>query len=665
MNYDWAFLPMAVSNGLLGDREALRQRLDEDGYLYFSGLLDREKVLRLRRKMLVALRDAGWVDPDSVLMRGRAGARPVREGSPEFLTAYDAVQKVEEFHTLAHDDALVAMMRDVLGDTAFAHPLKIARLIFPDNYEVSTPPHQDYPNNQGTPNLTATWIPVGDLPSIMGGIAILRGSHRWGVLPLTTHLGAGNRCAVLPRPPRRVPLGHDGVRGRRRIGVPVAHRSRGPAQRVGAHLRLSVDFRYQQEGEALTAGCLEPHFERLTWEEIYAGWSDTKHQYYWRDLDYEVVPFEDYELVGADNHKDVAEFMAYEQRSSRPPRPGHARRPLSHAPPRPARVGRPFDAIRILTEANRHDRDARVEERLVTLRHECFEAVDTSAPPAMERVVSEPGPDEPLPELGPDDLSVATLRAGFARHGCVLVRELIPPDRAEALAAGIDRALAAFDLAAEGTPTSETSPWYRPFTPRAGKYRVGGRRKWMRASGGMWTVDSPHMLFEVLDLVEDTGVGQLITDYFGERPALSANKCNLRRVPVDTQTNWHQDGAFLGADVRSVNLWLGLSQCGVDAPGLDIVPHPARRDPRNRHRRRDLRLVGVARGRRAGRHARAAAGARSRRRAPLRSLLPAPHRGGAGHDARSGTRSRRGSSRRRPTPTARSRSSTERHAIEI
>ena len=245
--------------------------------------------------------------------------------------------------------------------------------------------------------------------------------------------------------------------------------------------------------------------------------------------------------------------------------------PLARAA-RLQREGRPFEAIRILTEANRNDRDAKIEERLVTLRHECFEAIDTSAPPAMERVVSEPGPDEPLPELGPGDLTVATLRAGFARHGCVLVREMIPSDRAEALAAGIDRALAAFDLAAEGTPTSETSPWYRPFTPRAGIYRVGGRRKWMRASGGMWTVDSPHMLFDVLDLVEDTGVGRLITDYFGERPALSANKCNLRRVPIDTQTNWHQDGAFLGADVRSVNLWLGLSQCGIDAPGLDIVP---------------------------------------------------------------------------------------------
>ena len=62
------------------------------------------------------------------------------------------------------------------------------------------------------------------------------------------------------------------------------------------------------------------------------------------------------------------------------------------------------------------------------------------------------------------------------------------------------------------------------------------------------------------------------TDYLGERPVLSANKCTLRRVPVDTNTAWHQDGAFLGEQVRTLNLWLGLSSCGVYAPGLDLVP---------------------------------------------------------------------------------------------
>jgi hypothetical protein len=46
--------------------------------------------------------------------------------------------------------------------------------------------------------------------------------------------------------------------------------------------------------------------------------------------------------------------------------------------------------------------------------------------------------------------------------------------------------------------------------------------------------------------------------------------------PTIEAADWHQDGAFLGADVRTINVWLSLSDCGIEAPGLDVV---ARRLP--------------------------------------------------------------------------------------
>jgi ectoine hydroxylase-related dioxygenase (phytanoyl-CoA dioxygenase family) len=81
------------------------------------------------------------------------------------------------------------------------------------------------------------------------------------------------------------------------------------------------------------------------------------------------------------------------------------------------------------------------------------------------------------------------------------------------------------------------------------------------------------MLFEVFELVDEVGLGPIMTDFLGERPVLSANKCTLRRVPCEnTLTGWHQDGAFLGDDIGSFNFWVTLTRCGVDAPGMDIVP---------------------------------------------------------------------------------------------
>ena len=222
-----------------------------------------------------------------------------------------------------------------------------------------------------------------------------------------------------------------------------------------------------------------------------------------------------------------------------------------------------------LTARNRLASDPETERLLVRLRHEAFDDLDrqTRADAPFSPVTS-PGVRE-LVELDASDLDLTTLRDSIARQGCALVRNLVDPARAEELRHGIDRMFAAFDGSPSGS--ADERRWYEPFVPRSGDYRIGGR-KWMRAGGGLWAVDSPPLLFELCELIADTGIGDLVSEHLGERPALSANKCNVRRVPVTESGSWHQDGAFLGSEVRTLNLWLSLSPCGVDAPGLDIVP---------------------------------------------------------------------------------------------
>lgn len=312
VNNRFAFLPMRSSNDLLGDAEALRERLDADSYLLFRRVLDPERVKHLRGMIQWMLSTRGWIVKPNVPGAGRCLIAPLRENDEEYQAGYERVQKLEAFHSLAHDPALVEIMQQVVGPTAFPHPLKIARLAFPGNYEASTPPHQDFPNNQGTPALTAAWIPVMDLPPELGGLAVLRGSHRWGVMPLSRHFGAGNRCATIPE---EVSEACRWVTTDFELGDILLF----PSTTVHAalhnasefQLRLSVDFRYQQEGEALTAGCLEPHFGQLSWDEIYRGWKSTDLQYYWKDLDYEVVPFEEFPIV---DHELGSDFTAQEMR---------------------------------------------------------------------------------------------------------------------------------------------------------------------------------------------------------------------------------------------------------------------------------------------------------------------------------------------------------------
>lgn len=232
-------------------------------------------------------------------------------------------------------------------------------------------------------------------------------------------------------------------------------------------------------------------------------------------------------------------------------------------------------AVALLTDANRHKADATLECELVRLRREAGLRALASLAPVPERapVSARPATGE-VCEIAVAELTVERYTDALRTSGCLLVRGLVPPDRARDLAAGIDTALAACDAAASGEPVDPA--WYSPgpMPDRDGGLPADANRRFLRERGGVWTADSPHMLFEWFETVDGTGIGDLMTAYLGERPLLSANKCTLRRVPPDwkVEAGWHQDGAFLGERAGAFNLWLALTRCGVDAPGLDIVP---------------------------------------------------------------------------------------------
>jgi hypothetical protein len=148
------------------------------------------------------------------------------------------------------------------------------------------------------------------------------------------------------------------------------------------------------------------------------------------------------------------------------------------------------------------------------------------------------------------------------------VRGLANRNQVEQLIGDIDRALAAFDAHADVWDEPDLSGWFEPFTHDRRRSDRTGRR----ARGAVLAVDSPPALFDLIEALETAGVGRVVRDYFGEPPTILARKATLRRVPRDASTGgWHQDGAFMGAGIRSLNVWLSLSHCGDDAPGLDVV----------------------------------------------------------------------------------------------
>jgi hypothetical protein len=232
-----------------------------------------------------------------------------------------------------------------------------------------------------------------------------------------------------------------------------------------------------------------------------------------------------------------------------------------------------FEEIDALHEANRADRDRDRERHLVLLRHRAGAKLLTEASRRRPKQAPQDGDALPerergsLPDIPAGDLTPQLLRAGILRDGCLLVRGLVGRDEALQMAADIDRAFEERNTIDDGGEVE--GPYYEAFDPDPPFALI--ERKWVREGGGVLAADCPKVMFDVIDLLDRAGMREVVTQYLGERAAISMNKSTLRKALPTATGAWHQDGAFMG-DVRALNVWLSMSHCGDVAPGLDVVP---------------------------------------------------------------------------------------------
>ena len=226
--------------------------------------------------------------------------------------------------------------------------------------------------------------------------------------------------------------------------------------------------------------------------------------------------------------------------------------------------------IERLIEANRSEPESERERALLHLRN--LLAIRRLNDGVVDLGHPEPDysglPEGPLLEIEPAELTPAVLRGGILTGGCVLVRGLLNRGRAEDLAKEIDRCF--IERARHDADRSFDQRYYVPFEhdPRRG---VRLLREWIKEGGGVLAVDSPLLSFQLGEALAEAGLPELVEGYLGGPPLISGDKTTLRKAEPSVSGAWHQDGKFMG-QVRALNLWLSLSDCGRDAPGLDLVP---------------------------------------------------------------------------------------------
>ena len=226
--------------------------------------------------------------------------------------------------------------------------------------------------------------------------------------------------------------------------------------------------------------------------------------------------------------------------------------------------------------ANRAAPSAAQEQELINLRLAAFREREwpTPAPGAIDCPPAVTG--NTLPELPAAALEAEALRDGIQGAGGLIVRGLLDAATVAGLRGQLDRAFAARYAAAVDDGSPVDGRWYgRASDVVGGPQQFASQGKAPQEAGSLWAVDSPATAFTLCELYHVLGLPELLAAYFGESGVLSARKWVLRKVPPNPERNagWHQDGRFLGDGIRTVNLWIALSDCGdgASAPGMELV----------------------------------------------------------------------------------------------
>ena len=292
------FTTLTESSKHSNDAE-LRQRFDEDGYLFFRNVLDRNTVARTRSDILEVLRKFGLITPNE-------RSEPIWSGKniADLIEIQTAIYSLESYDELRECNEIMGIMERLWGAPVYSWKLAPVRTQ-PPKAATPTPAHQDYTLFFRGSRFSVGWIPFMDIDESVGGIELIPGSQKvfsendYALLKGRFLTGraysqtAAEKAILLPQIPSERVEGF--VRTNYGAGDllvmhdMVVHRS---VPNVSKKLRLSMDTRFQpqdshipwyakvadceydkysrrSEDALLEAGATQEQMQRIFWRTFY------------------------------------------------------------------------------------------------------------------------------------------------------------------------------------------------------------------------------------------------------------------------------------------------------------------------------------------------------------------------------------------------------------
>ncbi len=165
-----AFGWLRASNDVLDQPEALRARLDEDGYLFLPGVLDADLVGQARDRLLERLETEGVLDIEAGRDAGIAKTSWNGKGFHQLFKENEPLQRLQ------NTGRMIELYENLLEGPVRRLDFAWMRVMGPGP---GTAPHADTVYmNRGTHRLFTSWTPLMEIPLDVGGLIVMPGSHR-------------------------------------------------------------------------------------------------------------------------------------------------------------------------------------------------------------------------------------------------------------------------------------------------------------------------------------------------------------------------------------------------------------------------------------------------------------------------------------------------------
>jgi hypothetical protein len=176
--------PLTDSTPLLGDDDALRRRWDDEGCLYFHGIMDPKLMAWGEQLYREELAREGLIDP--------ANEAPVLIAEPSNTWRPCDRIGTKFWKEVIKEPKLVSILRTLFQAEPAWLPIAAHRSGYPsgpleDGQYIFAGQHQDAYYNEGM-NSTICWMPVRDVPDMNSGtFALAPGTHKRGVMHDPSH----------------------------------------------------------------------------------------------------------------------------------------------------------------------------------------------------------------------------------------------------------------------------------------------------------------------------------------------------------------------------------------------------------------------------------------------------------------------------------------------